>query len=182
MKTLIYFVGIDEWNRPVFKCIASKLYFCDTENLFKFDITEKEIVERYKQIGTGTICYKGKHFNSEPEGDGCDVEVVTKEHADKAIIDVKYGRVDIFERVEEFPAGYFVWNIGRQNFAHEKCVPLAKDGYNPESWMRNIDPDNLKYIEVESEELALMIINKSGHCNRFGADKFYKIVKEYKNK
>lgn len=104
----------------------------------------------------------------------------TKEHADNAIIDINYGRVDVFERVEEFPAGYFVWNIGRQNFPHEKCVPLAKDGYNPERWMRNIDPDNLKYIEVESEELALLIIQRSHRCNKLNRDKFCEIVKEFK--
>lgn len=32
----------------------------------------------------------------------------------------------IYEQVTEFPYGYEVWNIGRKNFPHERCIPLAK--------------------------------------------------------
>lgn len=180
MKTFIYFVGVDEWNRPVFKCDSNKLYYCDTEHLFDYDVKENEIVEQYKRIGTSTICYKGTQFNSEPAVYDCEVEIVTKEHAKSIITDFEHGKMYIYERADEFPYGYYVWNIGRQNFPHEKCVPLAKDGYNPEYWMRNIDSNSLKYIEVESEELALLIIQRSNHCNKLDRDKFCEIVKEFK--
>lgn len=93
----------------------------------------------------------------------------------KTIIDKKYGREDKFEQVAEVPFGYFVWNIGRHNFPHEKCVPLCKDGKNEFDWQRNIDINSLKYIEVESEELALRILKEAG---RKGVDRerFYEIV------
>lgn len=91
------------------------------------------------------------------------------------IIDVKRYRTDVFERVEEVPHGYSVWNIGRQNFPHEKCVPLCRPGYNEYEWQRNIDVDSLKYIEVETEELALKLLSEaSWHgCDR---ERFYEII------
>ena len=91
------------------------------------------------------------------------------------IIDKKYGREDVFEPVTEFPLNYEVWNIGRHNFQHEKCIPLCKDGYNPEPWMHNIDLNSLKYIVVESEELALRILDEA---IRHGVDRkrFYEMV------
>ena len=94
--------------------------------------------------------------------------------ADK-IIDTKRYRTDVFERVEEVPFGYFVWNIGRQNFRHEKCVPLAKWGHNEYKWQRNIDVDSLKYIEVGTEELALRLLDEASKhlCDR---ERFYEIV------
>ena len=76
MQAIVYFVGIDDWGRPVFKEVNGQRYFCDTEHLFRNDITEKEILEKYDSIGTGTICYKGKGFYSEPEGDSAEVEIV----------------------------------------------------------------------------------------------------------
>ena len=93
----------------------------------------------------------------------------------KTIIDKKWYRTDRFEPVEEVPQGYFVWNIGRQNFPHERCVPLAKDGINQEPWQMNVDVENLKYIEVETEELALRILKEA---SRKGVDRerFYEIV------
>lgn len=96
----------------------------------------------------------------------------------ETIIDKKYGREDKFEPVTEFPFGYYVWNIGRHNFPHERCVPLCKDGYNPEPWMRNVDMKSLKYIMVDSEELALHILKEAG---RKGVDRerFYEMVRHF---
>lgn len=97
----------------------------------------------------------------------------------EVIKDFKWGRVDIFEPVEEIPEGYFVWNICRQNFPHERCVPLAKDGVNEEPWQRNIDPTSLKYIMVDTEDIALRILKEAG---RKGVDRerFYEIINENK--
>ena len=94
--------------------------------------------------------------------------------ADK-IIDKKRYRKDVFERVEEVPFGYFIWNIGRENFPHKKCVPLAKWGHNEYKWQRNIDVNSLKYIEVETEELALRLLDEASEhlCDR---ERFYEIV------
>ena len=86
-----------------------------------------------------------------------------------------YERVDKFEPVTEIPFGYFVWNIGRRNFPHERCIPLAKNGKNEKVWQRNADVNNLKYIMVETEELALQILNEASRkgVNR---ERFYEIV------
>ena len=35
---------------------------------------------------------------------------------DKIINTTWFGRVDVFQIVDEFPGGYSVWNIGCQNF------------------------------------------------------------------
>lgn len=96
----------------------------------------------------------------------------------KTIVDKKWYRTDVFEQVTEVPDGYSVWGIGRQNFRHEKCVPLAKAGKNEEDWQNNIDVTSLKYIEVASEELALRLLDEA---IRYGCDrgKFYEIVNEY---
>ena len=70
----------------------------------------------------------------------------------------KCGRIDRFVRVNEFPFGYFVWNIGRHNFPFERCVPLAKQGDIP----YHVDLEKLRYIEVKSEKIALKILDEAG--------------------
>jgi|GEM_PF-822952 len=91
------------------------------------------------------------------------------------IIDKSYGRTDVFKAVTEVPVGYFVWAIGRHNFPYEKCVPLAKRGKAEFAWQEPVDLSSLKYIKVDSEETALMILAEASRrgCDR---DKFYKIV------
>ena len=94
---------------------------------------------------------------------------------EKIIQTNSYGRIDVYEPVTEVPFGYFVWPIGRHNFKHERCVPLAKDGHNEYAWQRNIDTKSLKYITVDSEELALRLLDEAIRhgCDR---DRFYEIV------
>lgn len=96
----------------------------------------------------------------------------------KTIIEKNWYRTDVFEQVTEVPDEYFVWPIGRENFQHEKCVPLAKAGKNEEEWQRNIDVTSLKYIKVASDELALQLL---GEAIRNGCDRkrFYEIANEY---
>ena len=91
------------------------------------------------------------------------------------IIEKRSYRTDVFEPVTEVPFGYSVWAIGRHNFQHEKCVPLAKDGHNEYDWQRNIDTKSLKYIMVDSEELALRLLDEAIRhgCDR---ERFYEIV------
>lgn len=97
----------------------------------------------------------------------------------ETIIDKHWYRTDVFEPVTEFPGGYFVWNIGRRNFPHERCIPLCKMGYNEYPWQRNIDTSSLKYIMVETEELALRIMKEAGKRENVGRARFYDMVEGY---
>ena len=82
-----------------------------------------------------------------------------------------YGRIDVYEPVTEVPFGYFVWAIGRHNFKYERCVPLAKEGKEK----YHVDISKLKYIMVDSEKLALRLLDEAVRhgCDR---DRFYEIV------
>ena len=82
-----------------------------------------------------------------------------------------YGRIDVYEPVTEVPFGYFVWAIGRHNFKYERCVPLAKEGKGK----YHVDISKLKYIMVDSEELALRLLDEAIRhgCDRY---RFYEIV------
>jgi hypothetical protein len=82
-----------------------------------------------------------------------------------------YGRIDVYEPVTEVPFGYSVWAIGRHNFKYERCVPLAKEGKEK----YHVDISKLKYIMVDSEELALRLLDEAvlHGCDR---DRFYEIV------
>ena len=94
----------------------------------------------------------------------------------ETIVDKHWYRTDVFEPVTEFPFGYVVWNIGRGNFPHERCIPLCRPGYNEFAWQRNIDVDSLKYIMVETEELALRIMKEAGRREDVDRDRFYELV------
>lgn len=65
-----------------------------------------------------------------------------------------------FEVVNDLPAGYIVWNIGRHNFQFEGYIPLcqADDNYN-------VNTKTLKALKVKSEEFALEVMNKSIKLN-----------------
>lgn len=87
----------------------------------------------------------------------------------------RYGRVDTFEPVTEIPIGYSVWNIGRQNFPHERCIPLAKEGEKK----YHVDLSSLKYIMVDTEKLALRILKEAGYKG-VDRERFYEIINENK--
>lgn len=81
-KTKVYFAGVDEWNRPVFRSVLNaRAYYCDVNHLFDYQATEKEVLEHYGTVGTSGICYKGTRFDSEPYGDPANVEILTREAA-----------------------------------------------------------------------------------------------------
>ncbi len=105
---------------------------------------EEEIIERYKQIGTSTICYKGKLFDSEPEGGGHrDYEIVTKEEAKTKFGDFltkmfteeteqhkesrKEHKKKFFERVGDFN---YVDEV--ENYAHIRKgdLVIVRNGYD----------------------------------------------------
>ena len=94
------------------------------------------------------------------------------------IVDVsRHGRTDVFEIVSEFPKGYVLWSIGRDNFRHECYIPLARPAQQP----FHVRLDSLKALKVESEELALYLMKKV-HKLKVGvnADNFQKLVDEFK--
>lgn len=83
------------------------------------------------------------------------------------IIDKKWFRVDEFEIVDEWPDGYFIWNIGRENFMYPEYIPLAKKGNLPYL----VDLTCLKAFKCESEEIALKCM-RTAMCSNGGY--FYK--------
>lgn len=64
-KIKLQFIGIDSWNRPVFKSPNEKLYFGDVCNLFSDNATESEVL---KKVTIYDLCYFGEHFGCEPTG------------------------------------------------------------------------------------------------------------------
>lgn len=94
----------------------------------------------------------------------------------ETIKDETYGRE--FKPEKEFPYGYFVWNIGRHNFPHERCIPLARRG--SDEW--HVDVNDLRYIMVDTEELALYIIGQAGRKGFVDRTKFNLLIKRFNDK
>ena len=75
-KLRIKFVGVDYWNRPVFKGMSKNSYYGDTDHLFREGATESEVIEYYKEFGDENIgdtlkkylTYFGSKFGCEPMG------------------------------------------------------------------------------------------------------------------
>ena len=80
-KVQVYFAGVDYWNRPVFKDINRKRYYCDVFHLVNYNATEDEVLGCYKEVGTAGICYKGTDFESEPSGTHAEVELLSWKEA-----------------------------------------------------------------------------------------------------
>lgn len=85
---------------------------------------------------------------------------------ERYFISASHNRSDVFIKVDEWPAGYYVWPIGRHNFPFEGWLPLCKDGKNEYEWQCNIDAENLKAIKVKSEDVALRCLDAAikGEC------------------
>lgn len=66
-----------------------------------------------------------------------------------------FRRTDVFEIVNEFPNGYIVWCIGRDNFPYEGYIPLAKSTSVP----YHIDLMQLKALKLEDDRLANDVIS-----------------------
>lgn len=88
----------------------------------------------------------------------------------KTIINKNHWREDIYTIVDIFPRGYVVWNIGRRNFPYPGYIPLAKM-----SGDCSVDTTTLKAIKVETEEIAINIINAAAE-KRIGKIDFYGIL------
>ena len=69
----VQFVGIDNWNRPIFKNIVSKRYYGSTDDLFHSEATEAEVLEH---VTNKDLLYFGTSFGCEPMGTHADVIIV----------------------------------------------------------------------------------------------------------
>lgn len=66
----IKFRGIDDWNRPVFKCIDPRyksLYFGDVNKLWDWN-ENTDVVTNYYKEHVDALEYFGDSFNCEPHG------------------------------------------------------------------------------------------------------------------
>lgn len=64
-KTIkLKFVGIDDWNRPVFKSELGH-YYGSVDKLFEYNADDKTVLS---QLSVDDICYFGSSFNCEPNG------------------------------------------------------------------------------------------------------------------
>jgi hypothetical protein len=61
----LIFVGIDSWNRPVWKAPDKREYYGSVNELFDDGATEEEVL---KKVDTYGLCYLGDHFGCEPMG------------------------------------------------------------------------------------------------------------------
>ncbi|MDA0145967.1 hypothetical protein OCT63_17210 [Vibrio sp. RW] len=65
MMKKVQFVGIDSFNRPIFKSMTDKAHYGSTETLFSYDATESEVLEK---VGANDLSYFGSRFDCEPMG------------------------------------------------------------------------------------------------------------------
>jgi len=65
MMKHLRFYGIDDWNRPVFKCDEDGWFYGSTDTLFNYGTPENVVLI---SITTAEICYFGRVFNWEPDG------------------------------------------------------------------------------------------------------------------
>lgn len=76
-----------------------------------------------------------------------------------------------FEVVNEWPTGYFIWNIGRQNFPHEGYLPLATET----ELKYHVNTRKLKALNVGDEDLCLAAMRAAHNCEYFTEDRFLKL-------
>jgi len=76
MKEQVKFVGIDRFNRPVFKSIDKpKHFYGDAGHLFSYGATEAEVLVR---VTANDLCYFGSSFDCEPYGTLADnLQIIT---------------------------------------------------------------------------------------------------------
>lgn len=84
-----------------------------------------------------------------------------------ALIKEDYWHRDEFEIVKEFPNGYIVWNIGRENFPFPGYLPLARPDDRPYCIKR----DKLKTIKID-ERTADEILKAASRGTYGRIDKF----------
>lgn len=61
----VKYVGIDSFNRPIFKSLEKKAFYGSTNKLFSYGATEQEVLEK---VDENDLCYFGNSFGCEPWG------------------------------------------------------------------------------------------------------------------
>lgn len=91
------------------------------------------------------------------------------------IVDKHWFRTDEFEVVTEWPRGYIVWAIGRENFQHPGYLPLAQIAEEK----YHIRTDTLKALYVGDEALCLAALDKAvkNGCDEAGFRRLQKKAK-----
>ncbi len=76
----ITFVGIDSWNRPIFRSIDfPRNFFGATDILFSFEADEAEVLSK---ISVKDLTYFGNKFGCEPMGTAASGLVIIKTKPD----------------------------------------------------------------------------------------------------
>ncbi len=61
----VQFVGVDSFNRPIFKSLTDNAHYGSTEKLFAYDAQETEVLSK---INASDLEYFGSSFGCEPMG------------------------------------------------------------------------------------------------------------------
>ncbi len=61
---MLEFIGIDFWNRPVFKSDSDRIYGC-LDTLFDYGATKEEVLS---VISEEDLCYFGRELDDDPNG------------------------------------------------------------------------------------------------------------------
>ncbi|MBO8460159.1 MAG: hypothetical protein IAA73_07505 [Bacteroidetes bacterium] len=86
-----------------------------------------------------------------------------------------YGNTKTIEIVNEFPVGYYVWNIGRINFPFEEYIPVVRRSDVP----FHIRPETLIAVKTE-KELADFILDYAHH-KKIGWAEFCDLKEQFIN-
>ena len=73
----VYFIGIDDWNRPVFKEVDKNTYIGSLYKLFANGTPQENVLE---QITSNDLVYFGRSFGCEPLGETLsgNIEIISK--------------------------------------------------------------------------------------------------------
>ena len=70
----VTYVGIDSWNRPVFKD-KNNNYYGSTDKIFDYDATKEDVL---KVVTETDLLYFGRSFDCEPWGDRVEGLVIVR--------------------------------------------------------------------------------------------------------
>ena len=62
---------------------------------------------------------------------------------------------DVFQIVKKIPVGFYIWNIG-ENMGSDEWIPLAQDLKPGDKENFEINPDTLKAIRLNPEEVQIL--------------------------
>lgn len=63
------FIGLDDWNRPVFRLPGTNLHFGSTNKLFNWEGTNNDMIVKITNVlSLSELEYFGNSFNCEPHG------------------------------------------------------------------------------------------------------------------